>query len=476
MSLAEQTRWLDATAQAELVATGEVSPRELAEAAVERIEADDPSLNSVNLRWFDQSLDDANGVPDGPFRGVPFLLKDLECHVEGQPMSNGNVALAKLLPRSTFDTELVTRYRRAGLVFLGRTTSPEFGSLPVTESAAWGATRNPWDLDRTPGGSSGGSAAAVAKGMVPIAHGSDGGGSIRIPASCCGLFGFKPSQGRISMAPNRAETIVAVDHVLTRTVRDSALALDFSHGAGVGDVIRATPPTRPYIGEVGADPGRMRIGLMDHNPLGKPLPRELLEAVHKAAALLESLGHQVEPAFPAALDDTSTRVHYGIIRSPIMSLTIDKIAEQIGRPLEPGEVETFNMAQAEAGRTISAVDLTAAMAATDRYRRDVQQWWADGWDLLLTPTLSELPLPIGTCDPDPDDHWAALFRAGDFVPFTPPFNTTGQPAVNLPTHWTSDDLPVGVQLVAAYGREDHLLRVSSQVEAAQPWAHRTPNP
>ncbi len=474
MSLAEQTRWLDATDQAALIADGAVTPRELAAAAIERIEADNPPVNAVNMRWFDHALDGADDAQDGPLRGVPFLLKDLECQVKGQPMSNGNAALAKLLPTAEFDTELVARYRRAGLVFLGRTTSPEFGSLPVTESVAWGATRNPWDLDRTPGGSSGGAAAAVATGMVPIAHGSDGGGSIRIPASCCGLFGLKPSQGRISMAPNHAETAVGVNHVLTRSVRDSALALDLTHGAGVGDVIRATPPSRSYVDEIGADPGALRIGLMDHNPLGASLHPEILEAVRGAAALLESLGHRVEPGYPAVLDDTSTRAHYGMIRSPNMTLTIDAIAAQVGRTLEPDEVESFNRAQADAGRGMSAVDLTAAMAATDRYRREVQQWWADGWDLLLSPTLAELPLPIGTCAPDPDDPWAALFRAGDFVPFTPPFNTTGQPAISLPVHWTPDGVPVGVQLVAAYGCEDQLLRLASQVEAAQPWAHRIP--
>ncbi len=261
-SLADDTRWMDATEQAELVAKGEFTPVELLDAAVERIERDDAAINAVVLRWFDRAREVAASaeLPDGPFRGVPFLLKDLFASMAGTPLTNGNKALAAAPPVSAIDTTLVSRHRVAGFVIAGRTNSPELGSLPVTEPEAYGPTRNPWNLDHTPGGSSGGSAAAVAAGMVPIAHASDGGGSIRIPASCCGLVGLKVSQGRISMGPLRAESGLGVEHCVSRTVRDTARLLDATHGPGVGDTVSAPPPVRPYADEVGADPGSCGSG------------------------------------------------------------------------------------------------------------------------------------------------------------------------------------------------------------------------
>lgn len=476
MGLTQETRWMDATAQADLVARDEVTPLELLESAIERIVQLDPAVNAVVLRWFDAAREVAADpdLPSGAFRGVPFLLKDLHLHHRGRPLTNGNAALAALLPESDHDTELVARYREAGLVIAGRTASAEWGSMPVTETDAWGATRNPWDLDRTPGGSSGGAAAAVALGMVPVAHGSDGGGSIRIPASCCGLFGLKPSQGRITLGPDASETAVGVDHVLTRTVRDSARMLDATHGPGVGDTIIAPPPTRPFADEVGADPGSLRIGLLDFVPRGDELDPELVDAVRDAATKLEALGHVVEAGHPASLDDPTIGAAYGAIRSPSVALEADRLADRLGRPLGPDDLQAFNRAQAEAGRAATATDLVAAMQRMHTFRRETTQWWADGWDLLLTPTLASLPLPIGALDPDPDDQWACLFRAGAFVPFTPAFNTTGQPAISVPLFHTDEGLPVGIQLVAAYGREDLLIRVASQLEAAHPWADRIP--
>lgn len=476
MTLADDTRWMDATDQAALVAAGSVSPSELLEAAIERIERYDPPLNAVNIRWFDHARELAadHDLPDGPFRGVPFLLKDIGTEFAGQPMTSGNLALKDLMPEADHDSDLVARYRAAGLVIAGRTASSEFGSLPVTETDAWGATRNPWSLDRTPGGSSGGAAAAVASGMVPIAHGSDGGGSIRIPASCCGLFGLKPSQGRITMAPDRSETMVAVDHVLSRSVRDSARMLDATCGPGVGDTIVAPPPARPYADEVGADPGSLRIGLLDTHPRGGQLDPAVVMAVREAADMLEALGHRVEPGHPEALGDAAAPMNYGMVRSPTVALMIDAIAESVGRELADHEVQSFNWAQAEAGRGMAATTLAATVEAVSGWRRRVHRWWADGWDLLLSPTLRTPPPPIGTFAPDPTDPWAALMRAGEFVPFTPAFNATGQPAVSLPLRWTDEGLPIGVQLVAAYGREDVLIRVSSQLEAAHPWARRRP--
>jgi amidase len=475
-SLADDTRWLDATAQADLVRTGQVSPVELLDAAIERIEAGDGAINAVVLRWFDAARDAAASpdLPDGPFRGVPFLLKDLWAHFAGQPLTNGNQALAAARPISPSDTTLVARYRAAGLVIAGRTNSPELGSVPVTEPVAYGPTRNPWDLDRTPGGSSGGSAAAVAAGFVPFAHASDGGGSIRIPASCCGLVGLKTSQGRISTGPLRAESGLGVENCVSRTVRDTARLLDATAGPGIGDNVIAPPPTRPYVDEVGADPGRLRIGLLDHDPRGGTVDVECVAGVRATAALLESLGHVVEPAYPAVLGDSSMLGRFMAQWATNMATGIASFGAQLGHDLGPDDVEPVNWAQAEFARHATAVDLASAQAAIASFRRDVQQWWADGWDLLLTPTVAELPPRIGEHDGTPGDPMAPMRRAGQWVPFTGSFNMSGQPAISLPMHWSAGALPVGVQLVAAYGRDDVLIRVASQLEAAAPWADRHP--
>ncbi len=474
-SLADDTRWLDATAHAALVQAGEVAPAELLEAAIERIEAIDPALNAVVIRWFDHARDVAAGdLPDGPFRGVPVLLKDLWAHYEGQTLSNGCQVLKDTAPVSPTDTTLVARFRRAGFVTAGRTNSPEFGSLPCTEPTAWGATRNPWNTEHSPGGSSGGSAAAVAAGMVPIAHASDGGGSIRIPASCCGLVGLKPSQGRISLGPYRDESNLGVELCVSRSVRDTAAMLDAVHGPGVGDTVIAPPPARPYVAELGADPGRLRIGLLDHHPFGGPVHEECATAARNAATLLETLGHHVEPGFPASLTNPEFARRFSALWSTNMGTSFARIEAQIGRPLVHGDVELVNWMQAEFARGVNGVDYALALAANVEFRRATQQWWTQGWDLLLTPTLGEPPARIGEFQNNPEAPMAPMVRAASYVPFTPAFNSSGQPAISLPLHWTADGLPVGVQLVAAYGREDLLIRVASQLEAAQPWAHRRP--
>ncbi len=475
-SLADDTRWLDATAQAEMVANGDVTPTELVEAAIERIEALDGPINAVIMRWFDHARDvaAAGAMAGSSFRGVPFLLKDLYAPYEGQAMTNGNVALRGAMPISPADSAIVSRFRESGLVTLGRTNSPELGSVPVTEPIAYGPTRNPWDTSRTPGGSSGGAGAAVAAGMVPIAHASDGGGSIRIPASCCGLIGLKTTQGRISLGPQRTESGFSVELCVSRSVRDTAGLLDAVRGPGVGDTVIAPPPTRPYVDEVGADPGRLRIGLLDSHPRGGPLHDDCVTAVRGAASLLEGLGHDVEPGFPATLADASFTQRFMAIWATMMAIGLDGYAAMLGRELREDEVEPVNWAQAEFSKQLSAVDFARAQVAVAEYRRATQQWWADGWDLLLTPTLAEPPLEIGALDPKPGDPMAGMRRAAEFVPFTPPFNTSGQPAINVPLHWNDDGLPIGVQLVAAYGREDVLIQVAGQLEAASPWADRRP--
>ena len=475
-TLADDTRWMDATAQAELVANGEVSASELTEAAIERIEALDGPLNAVCLRWFDHARDLAasGDLADGPFRGVPFLLKDLWAAYAGQPLTNGNVALRDAMPISAEDTTIVSRFRSSGLVTLGRTASPELGSVPVTEPVAYGPTRNPWSTDHTPGGSSGGAAAAVASGMVPIAHASDGGGSIRIPASCCGLVGLKTSQGRITVGPARTESGLGVELCVSRSVRDTARLLDAVHGPGIGDTVIAPPPDRPYADEVGADPGRLRIGLLDHHPRGEFVHDDCVAAVRDAASLLESLGHDVEPGFPSPLADPSFTGRFMSMWGANMAIGLEGYAAALGRELTEDEVEPVNWAQAQFAAHVTSVDYAKSLAAVAEFRRKVQQWWADGFDLLLTPTLAEPPVRIGEHDPTPDDPMAGMKRAAAWVPFTPPFNATGQPGINVPLSWNADGLPVGIQLVAAYGREDVLIRVASQLEAAQPWAQRTP--
>lgn len=473
-SIAAQTQWLDATAQSELVASGEVGAVEMIDAAIERIEALDGPVNAVIIRWFEHAREVASADPSGPFAGVPFLLKDLWAHYEGQVLTNGSVALKAVQPVSTSTINLVKRFNEAGLVTLGRSSSPELGSVPVSEAVAYGPTRNPWNTDHTSGGSSGGAAVAVATGMVPVAHASDGGGSIRIPASCCGLVGLKPSQGRVSQGPERTEADLGVDFCVTRTVRDTARMLDAVNGPGVGDVIIAPPPIRPYLDEVGVDPGKLRIGILDHHPHGQAVHADCAEATNAAGALLESLGHNVTPGFPEAMADPTFNARFMALWAVNRAMGIATLSSMAGRELTADDVDAANWAQAEFAQNLTAVDLAKANAAVLAFRRSVHQWWADGWDLLLTPTLGLPPVKIGEVDPQPGDPMAGMRRSAEFVPFTPAFNTSGQPAISLPLHWNDDGLPIGVQLVAAYGREDLLIQVASQLEAAAPWADRKP--
>jgi len=476
-SLADDTRWFDATAQADLVSTGEVSPIELVEAAIERAERYDSKLNALTYRWFDaaRQLATSSDLPEGPFRGVPYLLKDLYAAEAGKPLSNGSKAYKEVNYVSTEDTTLVSRYKASGLISIGRSNSPEFGSVPVTEPEAWGPTRNPWDLTRTSGGSSGGSAAAVATGIVPIAHASDGGGSIRIPASCCGLVGLKISQGRISLGPLRDESNLGVEHCVSRSVRDSARLLDATHGPGIGDVIIAPTPRRPFIEEVGADPGRLRVGLLDFNPRGGEVHADCVDGVHKTAKLLESLGHHVEPGFPEILSDEEIGRAFSMLWSTNMGTAIRRFNEALGREMTTDDIEAMNWAQAQFAKGVNAVDYSLAQASSVKFRRAIQSWWSRGWDLLLTPTLSAPPLLIGSLPNNPEHPMTPLMTGGAWVSFTSQFNISGQPAISLPLHRNADGLPIGMQLVAAYGREDVLIRVASQLEQAAPWAHLKPN-
>lgn len=473
-TMAADTRWLDATAQAELVTSGAATAVELVGAAIERIEALDGPLNSVVIRWFDDALDAAaqvdraraDGAELAPFAGVPTLIKDLWAHSKGHPMTNGNQALHEAMPISDHDTTLVARFRDAGLVSVGRTNSPELGSLPVTEPLSFGPTRNPWSPDHTPGGSSGGAAAAVAAGLVPIANASDGGGSIRIPAACCGLIGLKTSAGRISMGPERDESGLSVAFAVSRSMRDTAALLDAVCGPGIGDNVIAPAPARPYVDEVGADPGKLRIGVLDRHPLNGPLHADCVDATRHVAQLLEGLGHDVDLGHPPVLEDAGFSSRFMAMWATNMALGIDTLGATVGRELVESEVEPVNWAMAQFARSMSATDHGDALRAVNEYRRSLQSWWADGWDLLVTPTLAEPPVRIGEHDAQPGDPMAGMKRAATFVGFTPPFNASGQPAINVPTFVNADGLPIGVQLVAAYGRDDLLIRVASQLEAA----------
>jgi len=476
MSLANETRWMDAVDQARLVADGSVTPLELVDAAIERVEDLDGPLNAVVVRWWEHARQLARDgeIGGGPFRGVPYLIKDLAAHYKGQPMTNGNVALKAAGYVSDFDSNVVARYRDAGMIPIGRTSSPEMGSVPITEPLAHGPCRNPWNLDYSPGGSSGGAASAVAAGMVPVAHASDGGGSIRLPAAHCGLVGLKTSQGRISQGPDRTESYLAVDFAVSRTVRDSAILLDQLAVPGVGDSIIAPPPSRPFAMEVGADPGSLRIGLLDAHPNGNPIHSDCLEAVTKAAAQLEALGHRVEHAFPSSLADESFADRFMALWYVSRRSNVDIYERMAGRPLEEHEIEPLNRLMAARGEQFTGMEYAGALAAVAKFRRDTLQWWADGWDLLLSPTMAERPFHVGAMESEGADLVGPVGEALAAVPFTPPFNTTGQPAINLPLHWSDDGLPIGVQLAADYGREDVLIQVASQLETAHPWAHRTP--
>jgi amidase len=471
---------LDATAQAALVRDRAVSPRELVDAAIARIEKVNPALNAVITPRFEKARAEAEskGLPDGPFRGVPFLLKDLICHSAGDPYHAGMRLLRDLRWVEKEDTHLAARFRAAGFVFLGKTNTPELGPVPTTEPLAYGPTRNPWDTTRSPGGSSGGSAAAVASGMVPVAHANDGGGSIRIPASECGLVGLKPSRGRTSLGPDIGESWagMSVEHVVSRSVRDTAAVLDAVSGYVPGDPYTAPAPARPFRSEVGAPPGKLRIGVSTTAPAGQfPVDPACATAARDAARLLESLGHTVEESHPGALDDPEAGRAAVTIVTSWTARDLTYWSERTGRTIGAHDVEPMVWAVAEMGRAVGAVEYVRAVEYVQAYSRHMASWWADdGFDLLLTPTLVEPPPTLGQFDATPDDPLRGFSRGAVFVAFTLPFNLTGQPAISLPLHWSDGGLPIGVQLVAAYGREDVLLRIAAQLEEARPWRERRP--
>jgi amidase len=469
---------LDATAQAELVRSGEASPVELVEAAISRIEALNPQLNAVIHPLFENGLEAARGeLPDGPFKGVPFLLKDLLAHSAGDPLHEGMKHLRDLDWVEDEDTELVRRFRGAGLVILGKTNTPELGILPTTEPEAHGPTRNPWDTERSPGGSSGGSAAAVAAGMVPVAHGNDGGGSIRVPASACGLVGLKPSRGRVSQGPEFGDVMTGLvnEHVLARSVRDSASILDLICEAAPGDPYVAPTPERPFLEEVGAEPGRLRIGVMTNAPGGQfEVDPDCIAAVEGAGTLLESLGHGIDTSHPDGLDDPAYTERFIQRWTAGVAWNLDFWTRKTGKPVGPDGTEGSTWALAEMGRNFSGAEYLSALEYQQLTARRAASWWAEGFDLLLTPTMGERPTPLGSFAPQEGDPASPIFRAIPTAGFTAFWNATGQPAISLPLHWSDEGLPIGIQLIAPFGREDLLIRVAAQLEQASPWADRHP--
>ena len=463
---------LDASAQADLVRRKEVKAVELLDDAIERIERLNPTLNAVVTPLYDQARAAASApLPDGPFAGVPFLLKDLGVEYAGAPLRAGSAFLRDYV--SPDDSELVRRYKGAGLIILGKTNAPELGLVPTTEPLLFGPTRNPWDTSRTPGGSSGGSAAAVASGMVPAAHGNDGGGSLRIPASCCGLFGLKPTRARLPISPGSdIAGALGQDHVLTRSVRDSAALLDATAGPDLGAPYWAPPPLRPFAQEVGADPGRLRIAFTTYTLTGTSLDPDCVTAVRDAAALCADLGHELTEAVPN-LDGERLTQAFDTVWAAGCARTLDGLSRLHDRELTPALFEPLTWALYERGRRVSASDYLLAISDLGWASRDVAHFLLD-YDLWLTPTLGEPPLPLGALAPAPGDPLAGYFRAFAFVPFTPLSNASGQPAISVPLYWNAEGLPVGVHFLAPFGDEATLFRLAAQLEAARPWANRRP--
>jgi Asp-tRNA(Asn)/Glu-tRNA(Gln) amidotransferase A subunit family amidase len=463
----------DALGLAELVRKGEVSPSELLDAALARVSARNDALNAVNMNFEARARRElAAGLPDGPFRGVPFLLKDLHAQLAGERLTYGSRLFADFV--STTDSELVARYRRAGLVLFGRTTSPELGLTAATESLLWGATRNPWNLERTPGGSSGGASAAVAAGILPAAHASDGGGSIRIPAACTGLFGVKPTRARVPMGPHAGEGWggMSTTHAVTRSVRDSAALLDATQGPDLGAPYCAPAPERPYLEEVTRTPGRLRIALQTEAFNGVEVDPECVAAARDAAKLCEGLGHHVEEASLAVDRESFGRATQVLIGANVQATTEDAAKAQ-GRELGPDLVENMTWLMVVGARQIPAADYARAVRTIHAITRAAEAFFTR-FDVLLTPTMAMQTAKIGelALSNAPDSGY--LGRLARCTGFTSLFNSAGNPAMSVPLATASDGMPLGVQFGARFGDEATLFRLAGQLEAARPWAARRP--
>jgi amidase len=470
----------DATSQAQAVRNGELSARELVQAAIDRSQTRNPAINAVIRTRFDQALTEADQIdPSAPFAGVPIVLKDLTLGIAGEPLYMGTRGLLAADYRAPADSYTYLSLRKAGFVAIGRTNTPEFGTTITTEPLSYGPTRNPWNTDHSTGGSSGGSAAAVAAGIVAIGHANDGGGSIRIPASECGLVGLKPTRGRVSHGPTMAEGWMGSTTcgAVTRSVRDAAAVLWAMQGARPGDPYGVAAPVRPYLHDVGADPGSLRIGVFTGPQAGQSVASDCVDAVRHAAGLLTVLGHRLTDDVPAALLDETFGDKFVTMMVGNVANDVIALEAATGRTFGENDLEPENLFYAMLGRGLNATGYLEAVTWLQTYQRRMSTWWQPvqdggfGFDLLLTPTIGTTPPRIGWIgDPSADPG----VRVRQVMQFTAQFNVTGQPAISLPLHISADGLPVGIQLVAAFGREDVLIQVASQIEAAAPWAHLAP--
>jgi amidase len=484
----------DGLGLAELVRKKEVSAVELVEAAIQRIETHNPQLNAVITKLYDTAREAAQKpLPDGSFAGVPFLIKDLLATIAGVPTGNGN-RLWKDIPAKV-DSELVKRWKAAGVIILGKTNTPEFGLTPYTEPLTFGATHNPWDLKRTPGGSSGGSGAAVAARLVPLASGGDGGGSIRIPASACGVFGLKPTRGRTPAGPVIGEAWhgFAIEHVLTRSVRDSAAMLDATQGADIGAPYYAPPLARSLLAEVTTKPGKLRIAFTGKPLMGKNVHADVLKGLEETVTLLKELGHEVIEATPQ-MDGEAFSLAFVTILAAELRADIEEAARAVGKRVSVKDFDPATFGLGMLGKALSAEEYTAAARYLQTSAREVARFCA-GYDLLLTPTLSQPPVKIGSLQPAASEktliNLIGSFDGGgllkamgiikplaaatfEFMPWTPVFNVTGQPAMSVPLHWNAEGLPIGMHFVGKFGDEATLFRLAGQLEQARPWAEKAP--
>ncbi|WP_035125834.1 amidase [Conexibacter woesei] len=460
---------------AAMVRSGELTARELVQASLDRIEALNPTLNAFVDVFGEDALAEADQIRPGdprPFAGVPIAIKNNRA-VAGRRLTFAANLIGDFV--APYDHNVVLRLKAAGFIVVGTTTLPEWGILPTTETARFGATRNPWDQSRTPGGSSGGSAAAVASGMVPIAHANDGGGSTRIPAACCGLVGLKPQRGRISTAPEAGEIFLVSDGVLTRSVRETAEVLDVLHGPALGDMSWAAPPAEAFAASAGRTPGKLRIAMTSLSPVpDAPIDPVAIQAVQDAAALLESLGHEVVEADPPWSRPELSAVFTASF-GPAVCTQI-RLAEMIaGREATAGDMEALSWALYELCKGINSVDALLANFQLHGVGRELVTF-VDQYDVLMTPALAEAPLPLGTLNPqDESDPLGAFTRSALFTPYTPPCNISGQPAISLPLFQRDDGLPLGVQFIGQPAQEGALLALAAQLEEANDWTDRRPD-
>lgn len=464
----------DSLGLAALVKARKVSPAELLEAAIARAERLDPKLNFMAQKHYDYGRKAvAAGLPEGPFHGVPWLLKDLNTAIAGEVTENGSRLYRG--QRASVTSELVKRIEKAGFAIFGKTTTPEFGLTGTTESVAMGATRNPWNPERIAGGSSGGAAAAVAAGVIPAAHATDGGGSIRIPASCCGLFGLKPSRGRVPMGPLRTEGWggMSVHHAVSRTVRDSAAILDATHGIEPGSRYAAPTPEHSFLSEVGRDPGKLRIALMLRPFSGAPVDPEVIAATVAAAKLLEGLGHHVEEAAPLIDMGAIAASSFALMASSVAADCTDR-ARALGLTLGPDLLEQTTLDIVAYGKTCTGMDFVRGNNAYQAAAVAIAQFM-ERFDVILSPTLTAPPLPLGRIGLNTGrsmGDWAR--EVGGFTAFTGIFNGTGQPSMSLPLAMSQDGMPIGVMATGRFGDEARLFRLAGQVEKAAPWTGRRP--